>query len=326
MVTQPREIRWGFVGTGGIAEEFVAGLASLDGAILQAVASRDPRNAAQFAKKHRFLSHYDSAADLFACPSIDVVYISSPTVSHREHAHLALRNGKAVLCEKPFAPSCDELRKIRDDARSRDLFCMEAMRLRFNPLVVECRRIVQEGILGPVQAISVEMGYMKPPEPHARERAKGAMHRFGCYALSFVHFLLGSPARLAADVTFDEEGADLSAAIQLFYPNCIARLLVTMRGRTSNEATIVGPLGSVLLKAPFLDPQHMRVDVVGGAQESSRCLKAAPRAGLRGEAVETIRCLQAGLLESPSMSLADSLAIQNLLDAVLATKDNGPTA
>ena len=44
--------------------------------------------------------------ELCSSPEVDVVFVTSPDSMHKEDALLAIRHGKAVLCEKPLAMEC----------------------------------------------------------------------------------------------------------------------------------------------------------------------------------------------------------------------------
>jgi len=50
-------------------------------------------------------------SDICADPEIDILYVGTITALHVEHALMALRGGKHVLCEKPFASNAEEARR-----------------------------------------------------------------------------------------------------------------------------------------------------------------------------------------------------------------------
>eukprot|EP01047_Picozoa_sp_COSAG01_P016157 COSAG01_NODE_821_length_13328_cov_2.385441_7_plen_258_part_00 len=86
------------------------------------------QDAEAFASEHGCAKAYggDSAyADLCADPDIDICYVGTITKLHMEHALLAIRGGKHVLCEKPFAADCDELRTMYDAADNAGVLLQE---------------------------------------------------------------------------------------------------------------------------------------------------------------------------------------------------------
>ena len=88
-------VRWGILGTGGIAATFASDLPHVPGATLAAVGSRTPEAAATFAGKHGAARAHGSWADLAADPDVDVIYVATPHASH--HA-AALACHRALGC------------------------------------------------------------------------------------------------------------------------------------------------------------------------------------------------------------------------------------
>ncbi|HEX8630320.1 MAG TPA: Gfo/Idh/MocA family oxidoreductase, partial [Catenuloplanes sp.] len=73
-MTQQR-IRWGILGTGGIANKFAADLRLLPDAELAAVGSRSAENAKGFAERYGAARAYGSVGELAADENLDVVYV-----------------------------------------------------------------------------------------------------------------------------------------------------------------------------------------------------------------------------------------------------------
>ena len=97
-----REIRWGVVGPGRIAEKVVEDFAVVDGARAVAVASRSLDRAEAFAERHGLERAYGSYAEIIADPDVDVLYLATPHPQHHALALAGLRAGKALLIEKAF--------------------------------------------------------------------------------------------------------------------------------------------------------------------------------------------------------------------------------
>ena len=76
------------------------------------------------------------------------VSTATPHTHHYANAKSALLARKHVLCEKPVTSNAAELRSLISIARERNKFFMEAMWTRFQPLVNDLKRIVEEGTLG----------------------------------------------------------------------------------------------------------------------------------------------------------------------------------
>ena len=100
-------IRIGVLGAAKVAEyALIAPVADNDGAIISAVASRSVERAQAYAQKHSIPDISDDYQALVERDDIDLVYNALPPSEHAAMTIAALRAGKPVLCEKPFAMNC----------------------------------------------------------------------------------------------------------------------------------------------------------------------------------------------------------------------------
>src|SRR3954467_7340777 len=95
-------LRWGIIGPGQIANDFVTSIHEHSDQHAVAVGSRSLDRAQAFAAKLGVDRAYGSYEEVVGDPDVDIVYIGSPHSEHREHALLAIAAGKHVLCEKPI--------------------------------------------------------------------------------------------------------------------------------------------------------------------------------------------------------------------------------
>ncbi|MFM2088311.1 MAG: hypothetical protein RLZZ237_3180, partial [Pseudomonadota bacterium] len=88
----------------------------------------------------------------------------------------------------------------------------------------------------------------------------------------------------------------------------------SLRTLTPTEMTISGSLGRIRLPNRFYRPDHLIVEPMDG----ERRVIDAPFAGngYAHEAIEAMRCIRAGLLESPLMPHEESVALMANLDAM----------
>ena len=143
-------VRWGILGTGGIAGTFATDLRLTGSGVVSAVGSRARGSADRFADTFGIPRRHGSYEALAADPDVDVVYVATPHPMHRDNAILALRAGKPVLVEKPFTMTAAEAREVAGVARQHGLFAMEAMWTRFLPHTAVIRDWLARGVLGDV--------------------------------------------------------------------------------------------------------------------------------------------------------------------------------
>jgi predicted dehydrogenase len=98
----------------------------IDDVSVVAVAARDPLRAATYARRHHIPVVFSSYEELLASDDIDAVYIPLPAALHGRWAIAALRAGRHVLVEKPFAANAEEAQIVAAVAGDTGLVAMEA--------------------------------------------------------------------------------------------------------------------------------------------------------------------------------------------------------
>ena len=93
-------LRWGIIGTGGIASDFCQALTRSSRCRVVNVAGSSPDEARAFATRGGIDAWSDDLAQLLTNPAVDAVYIASPHPCHEQHAIACIDAGKPVLCEK----------------------------------------------------------------------------------------------------------------------------------------------------------------------------------------------------------------------------------
>ncbi len=348
----PTPIRWGILGTGGIAGRFAAALRSLPDARLVAVGSRSRESAERFARDLGVPRACGSHAELAGHAEVEVVYVATPNSSHRDLALLCLDRGKAVVCEKPFALDAPQAREVAARARARGLFCMEAMWMRFTPAARELERLVRSGAVGEPRLVAASLGFPSAFDPHHRlfdpAQGGGALLDLGVYAVSFAHWMLGRPVSVASQAILGETGVDEQVSAVLAFPGGRqAVVAASLRARLSNDAVVSGTAGRLRVHEPIYCPEALSLvktpSVASAGQARPRRLarlRAHPLArwaqpllarartrrfthrvlgeGYAHEAAEVMRCLRAGERESPVVPLDETIAVAETLDAIRA--------
>lgn len=101
------------------------------------------------------VSPRDSEAVRNACAEpFDLVSVHSPPFLHREHVNLALENGLAVLCDKPFGMSGDDARQMLERASEVGVVHLLNFEFRCDPARIRLKEIIDSGAIGRVVHIS----------------------------------------------------------------------------------------------------------------------------------------------------------------------------
>jgi len=318
-IAADQPIRWGIIGTGGIASAFTGDLALLPDAHAVAVGSRSQGSADAFGDRFGIARRYPSYEALADDPDIDAIYVATPHPGHHAAALLGINAGKAVLVEKPFTINAGEARDLIAAAQARGTFLMEAMWTRFLPHVIRIREIIASGRLGEIRSVIADHGQWFPKNPDHRIYAPvlggGALLDLGIYPLSFASMIFGTPTKVTAvsDVAFT--GVDAQTSIVLQYGGGRQSIsFTTLETRTANQAAINGTDARIEVDGVFYSPSSFSVISRDGAVERFDIPHEGH--GLRHQAAEVGRCLRAGLTESPILTLAETLSIMETLDEV----------
>lgn len=317
-------LRWGVVATGKIAHTVTAQLALLEDARLQAVSSRTADKAAVFAAMYGFAASYsDDAActgheALAADPEVDVVYVATPHGQHHQVVMHLLAAGKHVLVEKAFTVTAREAAELIALAEDRRVFLMEAVWTRFLPAYQAVLDVLAGGEIGTVRYMQADMGFMAERDPRTRLWAPaaggGALLDLAVYPLTWVIGALGFPSAVQASGRLNSEGVDELSALALSYPDGEqAQVLVSFVSDSTRKARIVGTEGYVETDAPLTKPEGYTV-VTAGQRHHERVPHGYEPYTFQLR--EVTRCVQQGLLESPTMPLDHTLKTMRLLDEV----------
>lgn len=316
-------VRWGILGTGGIARAFALGLKHAPGAVLAAVGSRTQGSAQRFARELGIGQAYGSYEELAEADGVDIIYIGTPHPMHAANSLLALGGGKAVLCEKPFAMNRREAGEVVALARARNLFLMEAMWTRFMPALAEVRRIMASGEIGTIVQVHADFGFSATTDPehrvNKRELGGGALLDLGIYPLSIACALLGKVENVQAQAIMTSSdadvGVDASTAFTMRHEGgTLSVCSCSIRARSASELIVSGTGGSIRMHRMFHLAERITVDLQDG---SSRTIPTPWLGnGYTHEAIEAGRCLREGLIEHPLMTHEDTLSIMNLLDRI----------
>jgi len=222
-VAVPSPIRIGVLGAAAIVPMALTNPArTVPEVKVTAIAARDPKRAQGFARQHHIPRVHETYSDLLADPEIDAIYNPLPNSLHAEWTIRALRAGKHVLCEKPFASNTQEGDEMAKVALETGLVLSEAFAYRYHPLTARVKEIISSGEIGKIKHIDAQFCFLLPTKNNIRfkyELAGGALMDCGCYPVSLIRHLaeaeptvVRAEARLFAPQVDHKMTADLAFA------------------------------------------------------------------------------------------------------------------
>ena len=316
-----RKFNWGILGPGRIAHNFAKGLKVIDDASLYAVASSNIERAKEFADEYGGAKTYNSYEALVDDPEVDGAYIATPHRFHFENVMLCLNAGKPVLCEKPLTVNAAETRELIKTSREKNVFLMEALWTRYLPIYPVIRQWLDEKAIGDISLMVGTFGANVPKDKDDRwqnpELAGGTLLDMGIYPIAISQWVMrAQPKSFVAMAHIGNTGIDELTTFSLKYENdVISQSHSSFMSNHVNDFLIYGSKGYIRIHPAFW--ASTKATLVTGDKEStaSRPLRAS---GFEYQAEEAMRCIRAGLLESPGMSHADTLANMELMDGIRA--------
>ena len=314
-----KDIRWGIIGPGKIADKFAAALQYTEGSVVYAVAARDKERALAFATKYNAAVSYDNYEALAADTNVDIIYIATPHAFHCEHTLLCLRHQKAVLCEKPLSLNYQQSQQMVQVAQQQDVFLMEGMWTRFMPAINKVKELVDNGEIGSIQHIAADFGFNAPYDPQSRlynlGLGGGSLLDVGIYPVFLVTFLLGQPTGIQSTSKLAPSGADLYCNVLLQYAGGqTANIFSAINLQTAITATITGTKGRIHIHSPWFKAHQLTIELNNG--EARTLSFPLELNGFEYEIREVTDCMNKGFRECPAMPLDFSLDMSRIMDTI----------
>jgi 1,5-anhydro-D-fructose reductase (1,5-anhydro-D-mannitol-forming) len=226
-MTQSR-VRFGILGFGHHAvRRLLPAFAKCNEATLTGMWRRDQAAAGQNCAEYKIPHCFPTREALCSSPDVDVVLITSPDAMHRDDTLLALRHGKAVLCEKPVAMNAAEAVEMQAAARSAGLLYGVAQNFRFNRSVEWMREQIAAGRIGKPQLAHAQYSYPASQAPRKwiidpTLACGGPIADVGVHCIDALRYILGEDVVSVSTVAQKDE---LSGRVE-----AIASLQLEMTG------------------------------------------------------------------------------------------------
>lgn len=336
----------GVIGVGGIANTHMPGWR--DSGLTEVIAASDINGQVleNFGRKHGVPLLSTKAEDLIHHPDIDIIDICTPNNFHTPLAVAALEAGKHVICEKPLAPTPDEIRQmiaVRD--RSGKLL-MTAQHHRFEGTSIALKAEIDAGALGEIYharcwnlrraALPVRPGFILKAQSSG-----GASIDIGVHVLDQALWFMGNPRPVTVSGISRTELAHQPGAFSIWGgavpPEMDVEEFAAAFIRFDNGATLILEVSWMLHhNTPVEDMQVWLYGRDGGGhwprceiyqtnnparQHYNRTLQLTKNT-IEAHALECIEFARAVAADGPSPVPAEqSLQVMQILDAVYRSQE-----
>ena len=160
---QNQTIRWGLVGCGWVARDYVApALRAAPSASLVALCDPDDHAMQRIAADTPGVAAFADMAQMLES-EIDAVYVATPNHLHRDLTERAARAGKHVLCEKPMATNLADAHAMVETCADNGVVYATAFDQRFHAAHAQLREIIAAGELGEITLARIHYACWTPP-------------------------------------------------------------------------------------------------------------------------------------------------------------------
>ena len=194
------------IGTGGISRTHMPGWEASPFTEVVAAADVNASALEDFGRKFGVERLYTDTNEIFGAPDIDIVDICTPNRLHTPLVLSALAAGKNVICEKPLAPTPDEIRLMIDARDRAGKLLMTAQHFRFKASSQAMKREIDAGELGDIyhaRAWMLRRNGLIPTSTFIRRELSGGGPGIdiGVHILDLTLWLMGNPQPVAVTGT-----------------------------------------------------------------------------------------------------------------------------
>ena len=336
-----KQINWGIIGLGNIAEQFAEAFQYSDNARLVAIASLDKNKIFKFKKRFQIEEKYcfDSYEKLLSSHDIDIVYIALPNSHHHKWIVNSIKSNKDFLVEKPAVINLHEIEDIRKIYYKNNVFFGEALMYLYHPQISKVIELIKENTIGELLSMETFFGKNiitkknflgfeknKKIDPKNRkynvELGGGVILDLGCYTVSFSTLI----ASLISNIDYDKAqisnkkielgatGVDVDASAEIIFENGFkSRMGASFTKDIGKKTRIIGSKGELVIENTW----HANPSEINIINEENKKIKVNSRVNVFSYEIEAI---SRSILENkkkpnfPGLSIEETYGNMKLID------------
>ena len=143
------------IGTGSMGKNHARVYSEIGNVDLVAVCDSNEETAKEIANKYN-INYYRDYKEMLKKEKIDAVSVCVPTKLHKQVAMEIMKNKINVLVEKPIATTIEEAKEMIGEAEKNNVKLMIGHIERFNPVVIELKKRIENNELGNILKVHCE--------------------------------------------------------------------------------------------------------------------------------------------------------------------------
>lgn len=324
------KVRWGVIGSGGIARRRTIPEGIVPAANAELAAVYGPVREENEAVGREFGARPVRSVEALLGADVEAVYVASPVQFHLEQISAALRAGKHVLAEKPLGRNVLEARQVVTQAQQGGLKLGCGLMMRFSRQHQAALRLIEAGRLGQPVYGRAQLTCWYPPMAGAWRQevdlgGGGALMDMGGHCIDLLEMFFGKAEKVSCFVrgTVHGYGVEDSATAMLWFENGALGVVEAFwnvpDASGGSRLELYGSQGSIMASGTM--GQQAGGEMVATLEEAGKAYAAAQEqrrgAGevIEPEAVNTYRAeiedFSGAILEGREPAVSGAVGLRN---------------
>lgn len=250
-------IRWGVIGSGGIAKRRTIPEGIMPSRNGELVAVYDTLAEVNRSVANEYRVYPAASLDDLLNRDIDAVYIATPANVHCQQVLECARAGKHILCEKPLGLSVSEAETMIQTCRDANVILGTALMMRFHSQHQAALTLIRDGKLGKPVYARAQLSCWYPPIPNAwrqdpAQGGGGSLIDMGGHCIDLLEMFFGEVTQVSCLIhnTVHEYPSEDSAVVILSFENGAMASVDTCfcipDASSQNRLELYGSQGSIL--------------------------------------------------------------------------------
>jgi 1,5-anhydro-D-fructose reductase (1,5-anhydro-D-mannitol-forming) len=265
------QVRFAILGFGNHAvRRLLPAFPKCELATLTGMWRRDHAAALENCAKYKISHCFRTREELCSSTDVDVVFITSPDAMHRDDTLLALKHGKAVLCEKPLAMNAAQADEMTAAANAAGVLFGVAQNFRYNRSLEWMRDQIAAGLIGKPQLARAE--YCYPAHNSARKwivdptlAYGGPIGDVGVHCIDALRFVLRedvvSVSTLASKDGLSGEVEAIASLQMEMTGNIFANVTTSARAPYRSLVEVIGSEGALISEGGLTVDRPVEIEV-----------------------------------------------------------------
>ena len=221
-------LKVGVIGVGGIARTHMPGWAASEDAEVIAGSDISQEALQKWGEANGVSKLSTNVDDIINDPDIDIIDVCTPNMYHAPLSIAALEAGKHVICEKPLAPTPDEIKKMIAARDASGKMLMTAQHFRYHGNSQALKAEIDAGSLGDIYHARSWMlrraGFLPGPGFVLKQHSGGgATIDIGVHILDLTLWMMGNPNPISVSGVARTELAHMDGQFSVWSSNPVPK-------------------------------------------------------------------------------------------------------